>query len=123
MQVQKDEVREKILSIAEMEFFNKGFSGASMRVIAKKAHTTLGNLYNYFESKETILDAVMGEIPNKIEEMMEKHQKEAVIQEMPNQDELFQMEKLVPDIFEFEVLLGMPFIILMKGCTGTKYES
>ena len=30
-----------------------------MRSIAKKAYTTWGSIYNYFENKEDILDAVV----------------------------------------------------------------
>lgn len=123
MQIQKDEIREKIITVAEIEFLNKGFKGASMRTIAKKAHTTLGNLYNYFENKEAILDAVVGHVPEAIENMMAKHEKMEIIQAMPEAEMLRQMERFAPEVFGFDVLLSRPFVILMEGCKGTKYEA
>ena len=123
MQIQKDEVREKIITVAELEFLNKGFKGASMRTIAKKAHTTLGNMYNYFESKEAILDEVVGHVPKAIEEMMANHEKMEIIEEMPEMEMLSRLEKLAPEVFGFDVLLSKPFVILMEGCKDTKYEA
>jgi AcrR family transcriptional regulator len=59
MQYQKDELRNSILLEAEREFFEKGFRGASLRRIAKRAGTTIGNLYHYFESKEALFDSIV----------------------------------------------------------------
>lgn len=44
---------------ALMAFAEQGFNGASMRDIAKRAGTSLSNLYNYFPSKEELLVAVL----------------------------------------------------------------
>lgn len=55
MQVKKEEIRQKILDVAEDEFLKRGYEGASMRIIAKKANTTLGNIYHYFPNKEALL--------------------------------------------------------------------
>ena len=46
MQIKKDEVRLKILEIATDEFLKRGYENASMRMIARKAHTTQGNIYH-----------------------------------------------------------------------------
>lgn len=55
MQVQKEELRQKLLEAAEDEFLKRGYEEASLRVIAKKANTTIGNIYHYFPNKEAIL--------------------------------------------------------------------
>ena len=55
MQVKKEEIRQKILDVAEDEFLKRGHESASMRIIAKKANTTLGNIYHYFPNKEALL--------------------------------------------------------------------
>ena len=55
MQVKKEEIRQKILDVAEDEFLKRGYESASMRIIAKKANTTLGNIYHYFPNKEALL--------------------------------------------------------------------
>ena len=44
MQTKKDEIRKTILEAAQKEFLIHGYEGASMRTIAKKANTTLGNI-------------------------------------------------------------------------------
>ena len=61
MQTKKEEIRQEILLAAENEFYKRGYRDASMRTIARKANTTLGNIYNYFENKEALLDAVIGD--------------------------------------------------------------
>lgn len=123
MQIKKDEIREEIIAVAELEFLNKGFKGASMRTIANKANTTLGNIYNYFENKEAILEAVMGHVPEAIEEMMEKHEEMEVKEKISEKEMLSQIEAIGAEVFGFDVLLSRPFVILMEGCKGTKYEA
>lgn len=62
MQYKKDELRAVILDEAEKEFLSKGYNSASLRQIAKGAGTTIGNIYNYFESKEMLFhELVKGE--------------------------------------------------------------
>lgn len=58
-QVQKDEVRESIISSAKEEFLANGFSKASMRSIAEKSRMTVGNLYRYFKSKDELSDTIV----------------------------------------------------------------
>ena len=55
MQIKKEELRQQILDAAQVEFLKKGYENSSLRVIAKKANTTLGNIYHYFPSKEALL--------------------------------------------------------------------
>ena len=59
MQIKKQEIGDKILEVASIEFVKKGFENASLRTIAKKANTSLGNIYHYYPSKEAILDALL----------------------------------------------------------------
>ncbi|SCZ10727.1 TetR/AcrR family transcriptional regulator [Alkaliphilus peptidifermentans] len=61
MQIKKDEIRLSILKEAEKEFLEKGFEGASLRKIVKAAGTTIGNFYNYFESKELLFEELVEE--------------------------------------------------------------
>ena len=48
-----------ILRAAQKLFLKKGFSSTSTREIAKGAGVSLGNLYNYFASKEEIFDELI----------------------------------------------------------------
>ena len=59
MQVQKPEVRQKILDTAQELFFRDGFSGTSTRNIAAGAGISVSNLYKYFTDKEAIFRAVI----------------------------------------------------------------
>jgi AcrR family transcriptional regulator len=51
--------KEKLLITATELFAIKGYSAVSMRDIAQKVDITPGALYNHFDSKETIWDAVI----------------------------------------------------------------
>jgi AcrR family transcriptional regulator len=53
--------RQSIIDAAMREFSDKGFSGASMDVIAAAAGLTKPTLYQYFPSKEELFNAMMTE--------------------------------------------------------------
>ena len=50
---------ENILQAAMEEFSEKGFLGASLRQIVKKAGVTTGAFYGYFSSKEALFTAIV----------------------------------------------------------------
>src|SRR3982750_4975900 len=55
-------IKEKKLVIEEAArelFIVQGFHATSMRDIAKKAEVSLGNLYNYYETKEAIFESII----------------------------------------------------------------
>ena len=51
--------REKILSAALELFAKKGFHATSISQIAKKAKISKGLMYNYFKSKDRLLDEII----------------------------------------------------------------
>ncbi len=53
--------RALILEAAREAFAEKGLAGASLREIARRAGYTPGALYSYFDSKEAIYGALLGE--------------------------------------------------------------
>jgi AcrR family transcriptional regulator len=61
--------REKILSVALELFAKKGYHAASISQIAKKAKISKGLMYNYFASKEKLLDEIIQEGFNSLAEM------------------------------------------------------
>lgn len=128
MQTKKDDLREEIIKIAEREFVKRGYKNSSMRTIASKSHTTLGNLYTYFENKEAILTCVIGDTPEKIYQLIKNHN----LFYYPADDSKEYLEKNFDEIadafiptlpFPIDLLLGDSFLILMEGCEGTKYET
>lgn len=57
----REQKKELILSTALKLFSQNGYLGTSMQSISKEAGVSKGNLYNYFESKEVLLEAVLSE--------------------------------------------------------------
>ncbi|GAU79770.1 TetR/AcrR family transcriptional regulator [Fusibacter sp. 3D3] len=61
-QVQKQEVRDRIIQSAKIEFYRAGYEGANMRNIASGADITVGNLYRYFENKDELYNEVISTV-------------------------------------------------------------
>lgn len=72
MQYLKESVRDRILEAALDEFLKNGFKGASLRRIAECSEITVGNIYRYFESKNALLDAILGPFLKEIDALIEK---------------------------------------------------
>ena len=127
MQVKKIEIRNEILAVSEKEFLKRGFKNSSMRTIATKAHTTLGNLYNYFENKDAILDAIIGDTPEQIFQVIQEHNNAATSTLEYSKEYLEEhfseiASSQLAQLFPLELLLSDPLLILMECCEGTKYE-
>ncbi len=58
MQIPKEDIRKRILSVARKEFATKGVRSTSMRSIAAEAGIAVGNIYRYFDSKDDMFVAV-----------------------------------------------------------------
>lgn len=59
MQIKKSEIRSRIVRTARLEFSRQGFHHTSMRSIASKSQITTSNIYNYFKSKEILLEEIV----------------------------------------------------------------
>ena len=53
------ERQERILDAAIHEFASRGFNGANINIIARRAGVSIGSMYSYFESKEELFLTVM----------------------------------------------------------------
>ena len=60
-ELRRETTRETILQIAGDMFLAEGFAGTSMSAIAVRLGGSKGTLYNYFESKEELLEAFVRE--------------------------------------------------------------
>ena len=65
-----------ILSAAMQEFLEKGYKSASLRNIVKTAGVTTGAFYGYYDSKEDLFEALVGEHYNFLLKRFCKAQKE-----------------------------------------------
>lgn len=75
--------RKQIMDAAVKLFAEKGFHAASISLIAKEAGISKGLMYNYFDSKETLLKEIMDELTNQVMDLMNPdHDDEITSQEM-----------------------------------------
>jgi TetR/AcrR family transcriptional regulator len=54
-----ESTRERILDVAERLFAQKGFAGTAVRDIARDARLTAPSLYNHFDGKQALYEAVL----------------------------------------------------------------
>ena len=73
MQVQKEDIRGRILKVARLQFEQKGYSKTSMREIAVLAGVGVGNIYNYFASKDELFREVVRPVLYALEAMLQEH--------------------------------------------------
>lgn len=73
MQVLKEDIKQQILDAARREFARKGFAKASMRTIASQTGVGVGNLYNYFPSKDKLFCAVLAPVLLSFDGMFYRH--------------------------------------------------
>lgn len=66
----REEMRERILHTALFLFSKEGYNGTSMRQIAREAAISPGLAYNYFNSKEQLLQEIMRKSLQDIQESM-----------------------------------------------------
>lgn len=67
MQVKKEGIKEKIIISARREFLKRGYTDASLRVIAEKEGLTKGAVYSYFENKDALFCEITAPAINFIE--------------------------------------------------------
>lgn len=119
MQVLKSTINDSILSNAESMFYTLGYSGASMRELAKRVGISFSNLYRYFENKSDLYDALMqpyyAAFMETIARLLE-HEESNVAGD--------QHIQLIANLFIHLIKLDRKkFIILMEGSQGTRYEA
>ena len=114
MQVKKEELYYSILQAAKDEFIDKGYENSSLRTIAKKAHTTIGNIYHYFVNKEALLAALMDPVTLNLQKLTEIHlAEEKDFHSVEELDQvLCQMEVSPFDATELKYLMDDRLLIL-----------
>ena len=106
--LRRETTRETILQIAGDMFLEEGFAGTSMSGIATRLGGSKGTLYNYFESKEELLEAFVRESCMKFWESVFSFAGEDVTvrQLLTNVGEAF-LRQLDKDVIRFvRVLIG-----------------
>ena len=123
MQVLKDSVKKSILSAAKKEFRRKGYSAASLRIIAGDAGITVGNMYRYFTNKENLFETLIEPVLNEINKHLAEHE-DFHNSCIKNYDEFQKIHESKMDfLFWFIRNFKDEFIILMEGSQGSKFEN
>ena len=73
MQVLKEDIRGRILTVARQQFERKGYSKTSMREIAELSRVGVGNIYNYFTNKDELFREVVRPVLCALEAMLQEH--------------------------------------------------
>jgi AcrR family transcriptional regulator len=118
MQYQKDEVRNRIVEEALIEFNEKGYEGASIRSIAKKSNTSVGNIYKYFKSKEDLYENLIGSIYNRFIGYVKQFDKVEL-----NEKAEVVFFQLVDEIMEIFNVSNVEISILLNKSEGSIYEN
>lgn len=117
MQYLKDHVRNSIAEEALKEFAEKGYKGASIRCIAKKSNTSVGNIYKYFDSKEALYENLIGSVYDKVMDYINQFQKVELNDKA--EDIFYQLMEKVMEIFNYN---SIEFSILLNKSQGSNYE-
>ncbi len=117
MQIQKDEIRNRINEAALEEFLVAGYTQSSMRNIAAAAGITVGNIYSYFSSKEHLFESLLS---NTVENLRSLVSIEIAADDLVSTISIGQITRAITDIFKKD---RMEFLILMDGSAGSRYEN
>ena len=125
MEEKGNDTLRKILDVAQEEFLEKGFSGASLRAIVKDAGVTTGAFYGYFKSKEDLFDSLVAEHANHIKEIYDRILAQFV--KMPLEQQKSSMDDYaftgLKEMFDYIWDHKIPFRLIFKSATGTRYEN
>ena len=115
MNTEKESSRKEILKAAREEFLEKGYKGASLRSICKKAGVTTGAFYFQFENKEAVLKEILDPILAQFLLLMNQNVKSEFEEEASSSDADEWMVEMI-------WLHKAEFQILLTGTAGTPYE-
>lgn len=118
MQYLKEEVRNNILKEALNEFKEKGYRGASIRSIAKNANTSVGNLYKYFNNKESLYEELIGSVYNRLMGYINQFSK---VEINDKAEEIFY--GLLDNILDIFKNNSIELSVLLNKGEGSKYEN
>ena len=76
MQTLKTDIKQRILQVAHREFINNGVQRTCIRNVAHEAGVTVGNLYHYFDSKDTLFRAVLQPLLTALDRYILSHNNE-----------------------------------------------
>ncbi|MDR2474815.1 MAG: TetR/AcrR family transcriptional regulator [Bacteroidales bacterium] len=119
----RNEKKHAIMHAAFLLFANQGYTSTSITQVAEKANISKGLMYNYFESKEALLNAIVEWVRNEVRELLDPDHDGAISNEEALEffDRFFSMLKRRPNLMmaHFQ-LITQPDVLryLRKECDG-----
>ncbi len=116
--------RERIIVSAKEEFLKKGFVNTSLREIASGAKATTGAVYNHFNGKDDLFEAIVGEFAEKLLMLYKKAHEEVEGQyDFDNTEITGSVGKGTNEILDYLYSDFERSKLLFCRCAGTKYEN
>jgi len=124
MQFLKEEIRQGIIDNGFNEFYENGFEGASIRRIVEKSGTTIGNFYNYFESKEELFYTITKPVYDSLIAFISSHNENDVndlgdIQALQRDEVKYKISRIIR---KYSYAFDKRLVVLLEGSKGTKYQ-
>ncbi len=118
MQYPKEEVRKSITQAALTEFMEKGYEKASIRGIAKRSNTSVGNIYKYFKSKEELYEELIGTVYHRLINYISQFDKVNL-----DENALDIFNQLIEKIMKIFNESSNEISTLLNQSKGSKYEN
>jgi AcrR family transcriptional regulator len=122
----KTEVQERIQAAALRAFAIQGFEAASIAAIAADAGVSTGNVYRYFDSKQTLLDAVLPEtFPRTLKRLVrERVRALRGVRDVKaaRRSPASSYRSAADELVEFSIANRLRVLLLLERSAGTPYE-
>jgi AcrR family transcriptional regulator len=115
MQYLKDEIKDAIIKAALTEFMEKSYQDASMRVIAKSAGITVGNIYRYFTNKDALFNDIMQPVWQNVTR--------AIFDNYNQTFDLFPITEIITAIMEIYKRYDRELYILLFKSKGSQFDN
>lgn len=123
MAKQIEGVYEKVLECAKLEFLEKGFKDASLRIIAQNSDTSTGSIYTRFSDKEQLFNAVVEPAVSALQSWFRQQQEN--FHQLPEDTQAnhsFEYSSGLVDVFvDYLYEYFDLFKLLITGSSGTRY--
>lgn len=119
MQIQKEDIRENIIETSKLLFFEKGYIKTKISDISKKSGIPVGNIYNYFDSKDSIFYTCIENTLKIIDKwFLEQEKKKNMILDFHSELILKELDDMIDFIVNNKVEINLIFNISY----GTNFE-
>lgn len=120
MQYKKDEIKQKILNAAIIEFEKNGFNNALIKNIADESKVPVGNIYRYFNSKSELFDTIVENAYQNLPDIILKLYEKEKAENFKVKDIAKNIATSIMDIYN---MYSKQLLILVFKSGGTKYSN